>query len=284
MRAARVLVVAASLGVALGCGMLAGIDSLAVDQCYQDACAADASTDAPFVDAPLVDASTPDGDSSLPLGDSGCPQAGGAMVAIPSSPKFCIDSTEVTFAAYKDFLTAKGSDTSGQIAACKFNTSFTPATIGSGSLPVSGVDWCDAVAFCKWAGKRLCGNVNGGSLPQGSFKDPSKAEWLYACSAGGTQPFSYGSSYVAGNCNTDLDASGPDPVGTRPKCQGGFAGVYDLLGNLWELEDSPDFDAGTAVIIGEGWTTLDPTFRCDSAFTVTLSYQANDVGFRCCSP
>ena len=45
------------------------------------------------------------------------------MVSVGS---FCIDSTEVTERDYTLFLDAKKGDTSGQIAACSWNTSYNP--------------------------------------------------------------------------------------------------------------------------------------------------------------
>lgn len=273
----------------VGCGIIAGIDPLNVDPCY-DGCA-DVTTDV-NVDV-LGDVHGPDagkdgasdatdafdGSDSSP-NDGGCPKAGMAH----TSAGFCVDTTEVTFAAYQAFVAAKNGDTSGQIPACAGNTSYVPTAVGSGSVPVHDVDYCDAVAYCQWAGKRLCGKIGGGPLPQSSFLDPSTNQWLYACSSGGSQTWPYGNAYVAGDCNTDLDASGPAPVGTYPKCVGGFPGVYDMVGNVWELIDGLDSDAGTTLIFGAGYTTADPTFQCTTGYTVPIDDHASDIGFRCCAP
>ena len=64
-----------------------------------------------------------------PVGDAGtaCPgTAGPSMVRVPAG--FCVDSTEVTSAQYDAFLTARGSDVSGQPASCTANTTFAPNT------------------------------------------------------------------------------------------------------------------------------------------------------------
>jgi formylglycine-generating enzyme required for sulfatase activity len=206
------------------------------------------------------------------------------MIAIPAAPPYCIDSTEVTFADYAKFVTAKGSDTSGQIALCTANTSYAPSIVGSGNIPVRSVDWCDAVAYCTWAGKRLCGKIGGGSVPQSDFTNPAINQWLYACSNAGTQPYPYGSTYEAGVCNTDLEAGAPVAVGTNAKCVGGFPGIFDMVGNVWEFVDAPDTTQNTILIYGSSYSNNDPSYGCSTGFAFPFAGKADDVGFRCCSP
>jgi formylglycine-generating enzyme required for sulfatase activity len=270
-----------ALGLAVlflsGCGIIAGVDPLDVDPCY-DGC--DGGGDATTADSP-IDKTPIDVSNDVVTNDSGCPAN---MIAIPASSSYCIDSTEVTFGDYQKFVTAKGGNTSGQIALCSTNNSFAPGVVGSGTSPVRSIDWCDAVAYCTWAGKRLCGQIGGGSVPQGDFQNPAINQWLYACSAGGTQPYPYGSTYQSGTCNTDLDASAPSAVGTNTQCVGGFPGIFDMVGNVWEFIDAPDTTQNTVLIYGSSFTNNDPTYGCTTGFAFGLGVSAIDVGFRCCSP
>ena len=173
---------------------------------------------------------------------------------------YCIDSTEVTESQYAAFITAKGSDTSGQPAYCAWNTSYAPRTSGGctptsfdptnrPNHPVKCVDWCDAYAYCAWAGKRLCGRVTGGPLTPGS----ALGAWQAACSREGTRAYPYGNNYIGNYCvSADYDGvSGYQPstdvlrpVASLPTCEGGYPGIWDMSGNLWEWEDSCDASSG----------------------------------------
>lgn len=185
-----------------------------------------------------------------------CPDAPGPpMVLLPEG--YCIDSTEVTRAQYADWL-ATAPSIVGQKLRCKWNTSFEPAnyceedyrangvSCGPGECPDAPqgcIDWCDAYAYCKAVGKRLCGRIGGGEVDEyHPFDDPNQSQWFNACSSGGTYAFPYGDSYDADKCHTDDDTSyGLYDVGSFPLCQSpvaGYSGVYDLSGNLPEWEDA----------------------------------------------
>jgi len=94
-----------------------------------------------------------DGQETGP-GPEPCPgDAGPTMVRVGS---FCIDSTEVTVAHYAAFVDAYPS-LDAQPPACSFNTSLAPvwpedAGVPAPDMPVRYIDWCDAYAYCLWAG------------------------------------------------------------------------------------------------------------------------------------
>src|SRR5262249_15367268 len=107
--------------------------------------------------------------------------------------------------------------------------------------PVQGVDWCDAAAFCAWAGKRLCGHVDPKqTLPQSEVADASAAQWYLACSGGDTYYYPYGPHYED-VCAGGSDYGGPNGVAivkSRSGCIGGYPGIYDMSGNVSEWVDS----------------------------------------------
>ncbi len=189
------------------------------------------------------------------------PQSGMVGVTSPGGVTYYIDSTEVSQAAYALFLASSPvPDTDS--SACGWKTTFAPGMepnasytgavnatecrpenpvydpVGHGDDPVVCVDYCDAVAYCLWAGKRLCGHIGGGPASEDDYTNASGSQWYNACSNAGTTPFPYGPSYVAGECN---DGTAVAAVGGMPGCHGAappFDGIFDMSGNVQEWDDT----------------------------------------------
>jgi formylglycine-generating enzyme required for sulfatase activity len=260
----------------------------------------DATGDAVLGDTGTGDA--PSSDGSLDAGNEtqadvvvqdapsdGCPSGKGPdMVALPNGE--CIDSTEVTQAQYDAFLNW-GPSINGQLPECSWNGSYLSSTTGNPpSFPVTGVDWCDAYAFCKWAGKHLCGKIGGGTLDMAENTNATQSQWFNACSAGGSRTYPYGTSYIPGACNA-VDGGSVSAVKSFSQCVGGYPGIYDLAGNVEEWQDScetpatgPDDlcreQAGTFDLVAPPLTST----RCDFLDEDIRSGAWPDVGIRCCFP
>jgi formylglycine-generating enzyme required for sulfatase activity len=232
----------------------------------------------------------------------GAPAEGGCPVGAPGPAmvdvgNFCIDATEVTVAQYTAFLVAKAGDTSGQPPKCQWNNSYTPnfwPPSGPMDQAMRGVNWCDAYMYCQWAGKRLCGNQNGGSVDPSDWANATVSAWFKACSHSndGLHVYPYGLTYDANACNgKDYDAGGPLP--SLPTCQGAYPGLFDMSGNVIEWEDScnpTDPEAGdqsgasdNCNIRGGGFGQDSNGLRCDVGIATARSNGGGDNGFRCCS-
>jgi formylglycine-generating enzyme required for sulfatase activity len=118
---------------------------------------------------------------------------------------FEIDKTEVTHGAYAKFLAATGRP-------APYHWSKRPAD----NVPIYNVDWSDADAYCRWAGKRL----------------PTEAEWERAA-RGGME----GASYPWGDEKpTDKLAHFDVQTGAGPVAQykPNAFGLYDMAGSVSE--------------------------------------------------
>lgn len=222
-----------------------------------------------------------------------CPaRAGPVPVRIEGA--YCIDSTEVTVEQYQQFVNQVAPDAAGWPAGCGAKTNFTPRPwppdAGTPQHPVTGVDWCDAYVFCKWAGKELCGALGGGavSVAQSSLAD--RSQWTRACTAGGTRNFPYGSVFEAGACNQMGDASSKTAeVKSFTRCQGGFEGIFDMVGNVSEWENACATPDGASPSLNDLCQTRGggadfPDAQCSSGTAAARGTPWRLRGFRCCSP
>ncbi len=265
--------------------------------------AADGATDSGTSgDATFSDGGRSDGavaNDSGNLGDGACQgTAGPASIRVgQGASSYCIDSTEVTLRHYQQFLAALDAGaTATQPPECAFNVSFATTDLRTDTFtPINGVDWCDAYAFCAWAGKRLCGKIGGGSLAPASVGDPSASQWLAACahaSDGGIEQYPYGNTLEPTACNTgEVDAGTLVEVGSLPKCVGGYPGMFDMSGNADEWIDSCDGTTGSTdccLSVGGGYNDTQDSCGVGGMAPPacpgrTRADKHGDLGFRCCS-
>ena len=129
---------------------------------------------------------------------------------------FYMDETEVTNDRYKAFVEATGHRTPHHWD--------NPGRVGQlikPHFPVVYVSWHDAMAYAKWAGKRL----------------PTEAEWEYAARGGRIgQRYPWGNEPSHDHANYSGEAERdqwywPAPVKRFPQND---YGLYDMVGNVWE--------------------------------------------------
>lgn len=223
-------------------------------------------------------------------GVAGASLPGPAQVEIASLDfSYEIDSTEVSVAQYRAFLDAKGQDVSDQPEYCSWNDSYSPAPGESpGALddPMTYVDWCDARAYCNWAGKRLCGRIGGGAIARTEFQMLAASQWMRACGGAGASPSVESSDIPTRPCN--VSSEGLMAAGST--CEGSYNGLFDMVGNAEEWVDSCMGGAGKDdVCFAAGMSFWDdplpgtPNGRCDSGSEHARNYRGLTVGFRCCS-
>ncbi|HEY8079134.1 MAG TPA: SUMF1/EgtB/PvdO family nonheme iron enzyme [Labilithrix sp.] len=217
---------------------------------------------------------------------------------------FCIDSTEVTGTQYVAFLDAVTQPDVIALAAalpavCR--DVFTPPfdldsalqrsnVASDGTLAVARVGWCQAQVYCAWAGKRLCGTLDGGAgydFAAGTVQ-PIDTEWYFACTHGGARAYPYAASVDPAACDDGPDAAIEAP-GAKPACVGGYAGLYDMVGNVseWELGFKFDGSYPPYVHARGPWFASATTDDCSvmGGDPDRVPYTNGDprVGIRCCA-
>lgn len=161
--------------------------------------------------------------------------------------------------------------------------------------PAVYVTWFEALEFCRELTRR---ERQAGRLPDGwVFSLPTQDQWEYACRAGTTGTYSFGS--VAAELKdyawfretaSEAGEGYPHPVAMKKPNPWG---LYDVHGNVWEWTrhrpatdrlDGPDPEitapTGTRDFRGGGW--FDPASACGSAFRNrnAPSWRDNYLGFR----
>jgi len=191
---------------------------------------------------------------------------------------FLIDTYEVTVGQYATFLKEGGGHPPSDWEAMN--------RLAHQKRPVSNVDWSDAAAYCKWAGKRL----------------PTEAEWEKA--ARGTD----GRLYPWGNepptlRHANFGQTGPinhgalSPVGSFEEGKSPY-GLYDMAGNAWEwvsdwyddnyYKASPPRNpegpsmGGFKVIRGGSWNSSSRVLRSSDRYWDPPTFRSQYFpGFRC---
>jgi formylglycine-generating enzyme required for sulfatase activity len=254
----------------------------AVDASARDAAPTDLPAPPP-VDAPPADLRAADEPLPPDMAASACPTPRGGP-ALAAAGAFCIDVTEVTNRQYQAFLDAGATlPPPQQPPVCAWNASFVPDPFGGGwpapaargEHPVVSVDWCDARAFCAWAGKRLC----------------TRAEWEGVCTNGGKTKFPYGAALDSTACNTHQTGTLETvPVTTKPRCVTVDPKVYDLSGNVEEWIDdcgaTPSApDQQKCLVVGGNWgDTGSDELECHMGnYPDVRSLPYVRRGFRCCA-
>lgn len=161
-----------------------------------------------------------------------------------------------------------------------------PGTEAGPDHPVVHVSWGDAVAYCRWRGKRL----------------PTEAEWDLAADAGnagdGGAPYPWGNERVPegrwlGNVwqgkfpERDDAADGHAYLATVGSYPPNALGIFDLGGNVWEWVNDwylPDGSDGYKVLKGGSW--LCAASYCEGYRNANRNGSAADsgldnTGFRC---
>jgi formylglycine-generating enzyme required for sulfatase activity len=238
------------------------------------------------------------------------------LIDDPTGGCFWMDAYEVTVKDYQEWLAALGGGTPAwDQTQCGWKTPeagapispFDPSTstpdecaVPMNELdpfdpqkPIRCVDWCEADAFCRWAGKRLCFITNDFTFnltPTGQ-----RDEWGLACSAGGTQAYAFNpSTPTACNIAQSSICVNDNAAGCGPyeemnlglaDCRPADGYPMNLAGNVAEWVDlcnttSTPPNCRTA---GGAYNSSLSEVACTTQLWEPLNHRDETLGLRCCA-
>lgn len=182
---------------------------------------------------------------------------------------FYLDETEVTNSQFKAFLDDSGYKPKGSLSHLrdrKFNKD---------DMPVINVNYEDAVAYAKWAGKRL----------------PTEIEWECAAKGGQNHPYPTGSDLTENQAKYGMNITVGSTVSVKSYKPNEY-GIYDLAGNASEWvqgvlyqypgnETRSRYYGSARVPRGGSWLSSKEDCKSYRRAILDISKDLNNIGFRC---
>jgi sulfatase modifying factor 1 len=189
---------------------------------------------------------------------------------------YYIDVDEVTRAEYAACV---------RVGACRARAGAAAESDETRSrLPVTGVSWIDAAAYCKFAGKRL----------------PTEAEWERAARGSDGNVYPWGNDFDCAKGNFgNFEGEGRCPKNPGAPVEVGRYGgaIHDLAGNVWEwvadwydaryYHHAPARDprgpsrGERRVVKGGACCSMFGLPRASNRLAFPPNYRDDDLGFRC---
>ena len=188
---------------------------------------------------------------------------------------YWIDKSPVTNEKYRGFILADGygSQAYWSSEGWKWKTEknirspkyWNDAKWNQADHPIVGVNYYEAEAYAKWAGKRL----------------PTEREWEKAARGEDGRKYPWGNEFDQKKCNSEESAIGhTTPVTQYPRGVNPY-GCYDMAGNVWEwCADLYDEKKDSRVLRGGSWFNTAGSLRVSYRLSCNAFNRLYNIGFR----
>lgn len=132
--------------------------------------------------------------------------------------------------------------------------------------PWGFVTWNEAREACLEVDKELCDD----------------SIWYNICSRGGRQEYPYGDQYVEGRCNGGVMPHHVSHTGMYEECEGGYPGIFDMSGNVWEYTANQQLIENEIIGRGGDISVARACHEFGLGGQNPDEAGSGDLGFRCC--
>lgn len=206
---------------------------------------------------------------------------------------FSIDKTEVTAAAFKRCVDARACSSSGldmpywsDQPQPDWAWACTWGKAGQSEHPINCVDWSQAEAFCRWAGKRLPTEAEWEKAARGT--DGWEYPWGNSCYGSTSSPVAniadatakkkFSGWPTAEGYTDGYEATAP--VGRFPAGQSPY-GALDMMGNVWEWVSYWYTEDKYRLLRGGSWRDRPSNARASYRVWRDPAARFPFIGFRC---
>ena len=141
-------------------------------------------------------------------------------------------------------------------------------------IPVIGISWDDAVAYCEWQAKTT----------NQEWRLPTEQEREKAARGVDGRTFAWGDLADAslGKCSDSRpENTQPEPIGAFPTAESVY-GMGDASGGVWDWTDSWfDERRSLRVLRGGSWLNIVAALRCADRSRSAPRTRVTGIGFRC---
>jgi formylglycine-generating enzyme required for sulfatase activity len=147
------------------------------------------------------------------------------------------------------------------------------ASFNEPEQPVVGVNWHEAVAYCRWLAQTLT------LRPGYAVRLPMEQEWEKATRGYDGREYPWNGEWIEARCNTEeLGLGKPSPVGRFSPQGDSPYGLWDATGNVWEW--TLGGNSALRVLRGGSWVDSRWFARCACQSWSGPSTRWRNVGFR----